>query len=86
MRVFFRRKRKALLIAKHPLFSAMLQNAQKRIHTAYSLQLFVKDFVEGYANFLRHGSPGQKVEVCGIGDHTVQIEYNSLKRHGAPPW
>jgi hypothetical protein len=64
----------------------MLQDAQERIHTTYPLQLFVKNFIEADTNFLRHGTPGQKVEVCGIGDHTIQIENNSLKHHGSPLW
>lgn len=64
----------------------MLQDALKGIHAANALQLFVKRFVEGDADFIRHCTPGQKMEVCGIGDHTVQIEYNSLKHHGVSPW
>ncbi len=64
----------------------MLQDALEGIHTANPLQLFVKNLVEGDADLLRYGTPGEKVKVCGIGNHTVQIKYNSVKRHGAPPW
>ncbi|SAF88751.1 Uncharacterised protein [Enterobacter cloacae] len=64
----------------------MFQNTLEGVHSAYSLQLFVKYFIEGNTNLLRHGAPGQKVKMRGIGDHPVQIEYNSVKRHGAPPW
>ena len=39
--------------------------------------------IMGYG--LSTGSAGA-MKMRGIGDHPVQIEYNSLKRHGAPPW
>ena len=64
---FFRCQRQALLVTKHPLFPAMFQNALEGVHTAYSLQLFVKYFIEGNTNLLRHGAPGQKVKMALAG-------------------
>jgi len=31
-------------------------------------------------------APGQEVQMSGVGDHPIQIEYNGIKVHLSPPW
>ena len=64
----------------------MTQDPLQGIHTANPFQRFIEGFINGDPDLLRDSAPGQEVQMSGVGDHPIQIEYNGIKVHLFPPW
>ena len=85
-RIFFTRKRQALLFIERVFFATVTQDPLQGVHAANPFQRFIEGLINGDPDLLRDSAPGQEVQMSGVGDHPIQIEYNGIKVHLSPPW